>query len=66
MKNTQVSEDSPLTEDARNKREAKENGICNHNRKGSCRHGRMGIDCKYEHPKPCKNLMKHGNKGPRL
>ena len=62
MKNTQVSEDNPITENARNKREAKENGICNHCSKGSCRHGRKGIDCKYEYPKPCKKVMQHRNK----
>ena len=65
MKNTQASENFPLTEDSRNKGVAKASGICNYYRKGSCRHGRKGIDCKYAHPKPCKKLMQHGNKGPR-
>ena len=39
--------------------------ICNHYKRGNCKHGRKGDKCQFSHPKPCSKLMKHGNKGPR-
>ena len=39
--------------------------ICKHYRKGTCKYGRKGTGCLYDHPKPCKKLMRHGNKAPR-
>lgn len=39
--------------------------ICRHYKKGKCEHGRKGENCQYSHPKPCRKLMEHGNKGPR-
>ena len=39
--------------------------ICRFYRKGTCRYGLSGKGCPHEHPKPCKKLLMHGNKGPR-
>ena len=38
--------------------------ICQHYRKGQCKHGFRGRGCKNLHPQPCKKLMRHGNKAP--
>ena len=32
--------------------------------RGSCKHGRKGLNCEYSHPDPCRKLMQHGNNGP--
>ena len=38
--------------------------ICSFYRQGTCRFGPSGRGCPHEHPKPCKKLIQHGNKGP--
>ncbi len=38
--------------------------ICPFYRKGTCRHGVSGRNCPNDHPRPCKKLLKHGNKEP--
>ena len=38
--------------------------VCEFYKKGTCRYGASGKGCKFEHPKPCKKLMRHGNRGP--
>ena len=38
--------------------------ICNFYKRGKCKHGLKGRNCKYYHPKACQKLMKFGNKGP--
>ena len=40
-----------------------EGPICRYYRRGNCRHGPLGKDCKYRHPKPCRKLLNHGIKG---
>ena len=37
--------------------------ICFFYRKGICKHGPAGKECKFRHPKVCKKLANHGNKG---
>ena len=39
--------------------------ICSFYRQGTCRFGPSGRGCTHEHPKPCKKLIQHGNKGPK-
>ena len=38
--------------------------ICSYYRKGTCRHGSSGKECSFNHPRPCRKLLKHGTKGP--
>ena len=38
--------------------------ICSFYRQGTCRFGPSGNGCPNEHPRPCKKLIQHGNKGP--
>ena len=38
--------------------------ICSFYRQGTCRFGPSGRGCTHEHPKPCKKLIQHGNRGP--
>ena len=38
--------------------------ICSYYVKGTCRHGISGKGCPYEHPRPCKRQLKHGNQAP--
>ena len=40
----------------------KEMPICIHYKRGKCRHGLAGTDCKYRHPKQCRKYMAHGDK----
>ena len=44
--------------------DASETQICNFYKRGKCKHGLKGRNCKYKHPKACQKLMKYGNKGP--
>ena len=37
--------------------------ICSFYRKGICKHGSAGKECKFRHPKVCKKLVNHGNRG---
>ena len=39
--------------------------MCRYYKKGNCKHGRKEDGCKFDHPKACRKLMQHGNKGPR-
>ena len=39
--------------------------ICSFYRRGNCRFGISGKGCSRSHPKPCRKLLQHGNKGPR-
>ena len=41
------------------------NIICKFYRKGSCRHGKLGTDCKFKHPELCKRFIEHGSRQPR-
>lgn len=45
--------------------EADRSPICSLYRKGTCRFGISGKGCSRSHPKPCRRIMQHGNKGPR-
>ena len=36
--------------------------ICKFYAKGSCKHGRKGSNCKFQHPEVCRKLLKFGNK----
>ena len=38
--------------------------ICSFYRKGRCRHGTNGKGCKYQHPQPCRKLLRNGAKEP--
>ena len=38
--------------------------ICSFYRQGTCRFGASGRGCPNEHPRHCKKLIQHGNKGP--
>ena len=40
-------------------------GICSYFRKGTCRYGISGRGCPKQHPKACRKLILHGNRGPR-
>lgn len=40
-------------------------GICSFYRRGTCRFGMTGKGCPKEHPKACRKLTEHGNRGPR-
>ena len=40
------------------------NTICSFYRQGTCRFGAAGRGCPKDHPRPCKKLIQHGNKGP--
>lgn len=37
--------------------------VCRHYRRGICKHGLLGRECIYRHPKPCRRLLNHGVKG---
>ena len=50
--------------DSRELPQKKSTRICPFYRKGSCRHGQSGKECPDDHPRPCKKLLKHGNRGP--
>ena len=39
--------------------------ICKYYKNGNCKHGRKGDGCNFDHPKACRKLMQHGNKGQR-
>ena len=39
--------------------------ICRYYKNGTCRHGISGKGCPHQHPKACKILIQHGNRGPR-
>ena len=41
-----------------------EKPICNFYKKGKCKHGIRGKNCRFQHPKICTKLLKHGNKSP--
>ena len=46
-------------------KEIKSPKTCHFFKKGSCKHGINGKDCKFTHPKMCKKFISNGNKGPR-
>ena len=39
--------------------------VCNFYKKGKCKHGIKGKNCRFKHPKMCTKLLKHGNKSPK-
>ena len=39
--------------------------ICTYYKRGVCRYGISGRQCPKNHPKACKKLLEHGNRGPR-
>ena len=41
----------------------KETPICRYYRKGACRYGSAGKECKFRHPRVCRKLVNHGNRG---
>ena len=43
----------------------RERAVCRYYRKGNCKHGIVGRECKFSHPKPCRRFMEHGNKNRR-
>ena len=38
--------------------------VCRFFKKGTCKHGLTGKKCKFDHPKVCEDLVKHGTKKP--
>ena len=38
--------------------------MCIHYKRGKCRYGASGQECKFKHPKLCQKLIKFGDKGP--
>jgi hypothetical protein len=43
----------------------KSNVTCRFYKKGSCRHGKSGEECKFNHPELCRNYIQHGTRQPR-
>ena len=39
--------------------------VCRFYEKGTCRYGIAGRGCSRQHPKACKKLLQHGDRGPR-
>lgn len=37
--------------------------VCHFYQKGTCKFGRKGADCPFAHPRACRKLLLHGNKG---
>ena len=40
------------------------NTICRYFRRGTCKHGLRGNDCKYLHPQMCREFVQHGTRQP--
>ena len=49
----------------RNRNDVTSASICRFYRKGTCRYGMSGTGCPKQHPKACRKLTQHGNRGPR-
>ena len=49
----------------RNENQRHKEKLCKFYKKGICKHGIKGQNCKYDHPKTCRKLLMHGNKGTR-
>ena len=43
------------------KKTDKVDAVCSHYLKGRCKHGRVGSDCKWNHPKLCFSFIKNGS-----
>ena len=43
----------------------REIAVCHYYKKGNCKYGIAGRECKFSHPKPCRKFMEHGNKNRR-
>ena len=37
--------------------------LCKFYKRGNCKFGRKGLHCPFDHPKACRKLLQHGNKG---
>ena len=46
----------------RSENEEKRSAIFRFHLKKECKHGRLGIQCKYDHPKICPNFAKNGDR----
>ena len=41
----------------------KKKKLCHFYARGSCKYGKLGVGCNYDHPKYCQHLLSHGRKG---
>ena len=67
-KKDETSQDQNQKEENHNEdsnNENKNNRICRYYKQGTCKFGRKGAECPFTHPKACRKLLSHGNKGPR-
>ena len=44
--------------------EHKPEAVCRYFRRGNCKHGLRGSECRYSHPQMCKKFLKHGTRQP--
>lgn len=58
---TTLSSDNTTTKD----KVSDETPVCNFYKKGKCKYGITGKDCRFKHPKICTKLLRHGNKSPK-
>ena len=38
--------------------------VCRYFRRGTCKHGLRGVECKYSHPQMCRKFLQHGTRQP--
>ena len=38
--------------------------ICRYFRRGICKHGLRGVECRYQHPRMCRKFIEHGTRKP--
>ena len=62
---TEVETDHPADDPVDQKgSQQKSDIICRYFRRGTCKHGLRGNDCRYSHPQMCKKFMQHGTRQP--
>ena len=54
----------PIHGDATGGSSEKSASICRYFRRGTCRHGLRGTECKFSHPKMCRKYLQHGTRQP--
>ena len=58
-------EQNHRNEDQEEDESTKKPAICHFFKKGNCKHGMRGKECKYTHPKVCTKFVHHGTRQPR-
>ena len=53
------------TPDSATNDQRREKAVCRYYKKGTCKYGIVGRDCKFSHPKACRRFMEHGIKNKR-